>query len=63
MNENDYIPHVLQFDNIHSLYMDVKPEYENINKINQYDYLMDIMDKVESIQNIINTSVMKLFIS
>lgn len=61
MKENDYIPIVLQFDNIYSIYLSIKPAYENeIHKVkNEQSYLSDTINTIDSIQDIINTSIMK----
>lgn len=54
---------VLQFDNIYSIYLFIKPDYENeINKIkNEQSYLSDTINTIDSIQNNINQSIMKKY--
>lgn len=63
MRENDYIPYVLQFDNIYSIYMFIKPEYQNqINKVkNEESYLSDTIKNIDYVQNEINKSIMKKY--
>lgn len=63
MKENDYIPYVLQFDNIYSIYMFIKPEYQNqINKVkNEESYLSDTIKNIDYVQNEINKSIMKKY--
>lgn len=54
---------VLQFDNIYSIYLMIKPEYDNeINKVkNEQSYLSDTINIIDSIQNNINQSIMKKY--
>jgi hypothetical protein len=54
---------VIQFDNIYSIYLTLKPEYDNeIHKVKtEESYLSDTINTIDSIQNEINKSIMKKY--